>query len=201
MILRPLLAALAVSAAGVAALAAGTSGLGAFTTESARRLAVAAAPLALPDAVLEDPSGARFRLRDFRGRPVLVEFFYARCPTVCTEATAAFGQLRDALDPSGDDGPLLVSISFDPAHDGRATLADYARAFGADGRGWRFARPTDAEELRRLLAVFGVIAIPDGAGGFVHNAAIHLLDRAGRLARIYDLAETEAAARAARAPP
>jgi protein SCO1/2 len=28
--------------------------------------------------------------------------------------------------------------------------------------------------------------LPDGAGGFVHNAAIYLVDPHGRLARIYE---------------
>ena len=35
--------------------------------------------------------------------------------------------------------------------------------------------------------------IEDEAGGFTHNAAIHLVDREGRLTRIYDQDDIEAA--------
>ena len=48
-------------------------------------------------------------------------------------------------------------------------------------------------ELKRLLAVFGIVVIQDESGGFTHNAAIHLVDRNGRLARIYDQDDIEAA--------
>jgi protein SCO1 len=40
-----------------------------------------------------------------------------------------------------------------------------------------------------LLKAFGVTVIPDGAGGFVHNAALHVVDRQGRLIAIFDIGE------------
>ena len=58
---------------------------------------------------------------------------------------------------------------------------------------WSLARVRDDAELKRLLAVFGVVVIQDESGGFTHNAAIHLVDRNGRLARIYDQDDIEAA--------
>jgi protein SCO1/2 len=33
---------------------------------------------------------------------------------------------------------------------------------------------------------FGVVVIPDGMGGFIHNSAVYLVDARGRLARILD---------------
>ena len=35
----------------------------------------------------------------------------------------------------------------------------------------------------------GVVAVPDGFGGFVHNGAIHLIDADGTLRGIFDLDE------------
>ena len=51
----------------------------------------------------------------------------------------------------------------------------------------------DPIELRGLLDAFGVVVLPDGAGGFVHNAAIYLVDATGRLAHVYDADAAERA--------
>lgn len=194
MTMRAVIGALIVVAAGVGALAWASDGFRVVTAEGARRLTVAEKPRRLPDLILEDQDGRRFRLADYRGRRVAVEFFYGRCPTVCGTLTQTFQRLDEALARDGQAGPAIVSISFDPAHDTPERLADYGRAFGADGRRWRFARPADAAALAGLLAAAGVVVIADTAGGFVHNAAIHVLDQEGRLARIYDLENADAAA-------
>ena len=44
----------------------------------------------------------------------------------------------------------------------------------------------DPRDLGTLLETFGIVVIPDGAGDFQHNAAIHLLRTDGRLARVLD---------------
>lgn len=198
MIVRPLLASLAALAAGVAALGYATDGFRVVTAEGARRLAVAESPRPLPDIELEDQDGQRFRLDDYRGRPLLVGFFYTRCPTICTQTSDAFHRLRAALPAAGDGAPVVISITFDPIADTIGAIRDYGRAFGADGRTWRFARPRDSTARDALLATFGVVVIPDAFGGFDHNAAIHMVDRQGRLTRIYDLDEVDAAARGVR---
>jgi protein SCO1/2 len=44
-----------------------------------------------------------------------------------------------------------------------------------------------------LLASFEVVVIPDGMGGFEHNAALLVVDAHGHLVRIFDYAEMETA--------
>jgi len=185
--LRAALATIAVVAAGLATLAAVTDGFRAATSEAAWRLAVAEWPRPLPDATLIDQSGRALRLSALRGRPVLVEFFYASCPAICGLLASQFqaGFERLIAQPEGPE-VLLLSVSFDPERDTVTELADYAARLGADGRIWRVARVNDPIELRGLLDAFGVVVLPDGAGGFVHNAAIYLVDAQGRLARVYD---------------
>jgi len=185
--LRAVLAASAVVAAGLAVLAALTDGFSAMTTDGAWRLAVAERPRLLPDATFLDESGHAFRLSALRGRPVLVEFFYTNCPAICGLLASQFQSLPDTLvEWPRSPEVLLLSVSFDPARDTVTELADYAARLGADGRIWRFARVSDPDELRRLLDAFGVVVLPDGAGGFVHNAAIYSVDADGRLAGVYD---------------
>jgi protein SCO1/2 len=185
--LRSTLAGLAVAAMGVAALAVVTDGFRAATTDAARRLAVAARPRALPDVTLVDQTGATFRLSALQGRPVLVAFFYTNCPAICGLLAGQFQLALEAvLERPGGREIRLLSISLDTARDTVAALADYAERLGADGRAWRVARVADSTDLEALLDAFGVVVLPDGAGGFVHNAAIYRVDAEGRLVRVYD---------------
>ena len=78
-----------------------------------------------------------------------------------------------------------LSISFD-GRDAIPELKGYARRFSALSHEWRVARPFDARQLQSLLKAFGIVVIRDRAGEFQHNAAIHLLNRQGRLAAIFD---------------
>ncbi|HYG85600.1 MAG TPA: SCO family protein [Azospirillum sp.] len=195
--MRPLaLSALAaVMVAGVGAFAATTEGFTVFTTEGARRASVERDPRPIPDLEFEDQDGRILRLSDWRGRVVLTEFIYTRCPTICSELGQAFARTAEMLQqPLAGDELLMLSISFDPRHDTPAELADYARRHGADGTRWRIVRPRSTDDLEALLARFGVVVIPDGYGGFEHNAAVQIVDGNGRLVRVIDYTPVEAAA-------
>ncbi|MFA5521825.1 MAG: SCO family protein [Castellaniella sp.] len=187
-----LLAAMLVVTAGVAALWWGTDGFRAYTSESARRLAVLQAPRALPGVRLQDQDGQVFALGDYQGRLVAIEFIYTRCETICRSLGMLFQQLHDRLPQTAfEQDVVLLSISFDSQRDDARALKRYGETYGADGREWRLARVPDPRALERLMASFGVVAIDDGLGGFEHNAALHLLDRDGRLVLIEDYDELE----------
>lgn len=184
-VLRTLLASVLILAAGGATLAAATDGLRAFTTEGARRINVSKQPRALPSVSIQAANGATLDLASLRGRWLLVDFVYTRCMTYCSVQGSEFARLESQLaGPIADNKVLLLSISFDPSHDGPAQLADYLRRSRSHGTGWIAARPTSAEELDTLMQVFGVAAIPDPFGGYVHNAAINIVDPQGRLVAI-----------------
>ncbi|QKT02340.1 SCO family protein [Ectothiorhodospiraceae bacterium 2226] len=196
--MRTALAALLILAAGVPALWGATDGLRAFTAEEARRLAVREAPRPLPPLALQGREGADWALTDWAGRTVVVNFIYTRCPTVCNDLGDAMQRLQARLE---DDGPgrlggkvMLLSISFDPYRDTPRMLTGYAERFGA-GPHWQVARPREAAELPAVLRAFGITVIPDGYGGYEHNAALHVVDRAGRLAYITDLEDVDGVVR------
>jgi protein SCO1/2 len=142
----------------------------------------------MPDVRLIDMRGQELKLADENGQAVVVEFIYTTCPTLCTALGESFAKLQDAINAAGlANRARLVSISFDLSRNGPEALRDYAEAHGADGRLWITARPENEQALHALLEAFGVIVIPDGAGGFVHNAALHLVDGQGRLKAIFDV--------------
>ena len=184
---RSIAAALCITVLGSGVLAWGTDRFNAFTDEGARRYAVQQEPRAVPNVVLQDQSGRRFDFGDLRGRVVAVEFIYVNCPTVCSALGQAFRRVHDALPATlrGRD-VVLLSVSFDPRRDVPSRLADYAQRHGADGTAWRVVRVEDRAALQAWLRTFGIVVVADDLGGFEHNAALHLVDRAGRLARIED---------------
>jgi protein SCO1 len=188
--LRTAVATLAFASVLGAALWHGTSGLRAFTTEEVRRLSVMEQPRSLPNVRLIDMQGRQLTLADEIGRALVVEFIYTTCPTICVALGESFAKLRDQIWAAGlADRIRLVSVSFDLARDGPEALRNYAQAHGADGRFWITARPENEDALRVLLKAFGVTVISDGAGGFVHNAALHVVSRQGRLIAIFDIGE------------
>lgn len=179
-----------------------TDGLQAFTQESARRLEVRAHPRPLPPLILQDQNGqpaALLGASTGNGDIALVEFFYGRCSDICILLGENFARLqariiKDDLAPGAR--VRLLSISFDPEHDDVPSLRDYGRHFGANEQIWTIARPTSDADTQALLKHFGVRVIPDRTGGFVHNAAVHLVDGQGRLAGIFDPEDESAVAAA-----
>lgn len=130
----------------------------------------------------------------------LVDFIYTRCPTVCRTLGSEFQQMQRALMTSKDPRSTtlrLVSMSFDVDRDDAHVLKQYAAQMRADPKWWQLGIPasqTDAEDLLRSL---GVVVIPDGQDGFVHNGAIHVLDAQGRLLGLYEPGQWQEALNAA----
>ena len=199
LILRTWLASCALLVVGGAALAAATDGFRAFTSEAARRVAIRQHPPQVPGVMLETQSGAHINLTDLRGKWVLVDFIYTRCMSYCLVLGGDFAQLQDLLaEPLAQDKVVLLSISFDPAHDTPAEIAAYQERFRTRGRGWLATRPVNQNDLGQLLRTFGVTVVPDALGGYVHNAAIEVVDPQGRVVGIFDMGNPKLVAQAVR---
>ncbi|MGI9301381.1 MAG: SCO family protein, partial [Gammaproteobacteria bacterium] len=120
--------------------------------------------------------------------------------SLCSVLGTSFQQIYRALrsQKAGRD-VFLLTISFDPANDTTAALRRYAQRHRADGSIWRVARIDNSKQLSAVLETFGIVIIPDEFGEFQHNAAIHLIDRSGKLARVFDYERPEHAASSASA--
>ena len=69
------------------------------------------------------------------GRPVVLNFIFTSCTTICPVMSQTFSQLQGKLGGEQDQ-VHLVSISIDPEQDTPARLAEYGRKFHA-GPQWR----------------------------------------------------------------
>jgi len=162
-----------------------TDGFRVFTSAGARQLDVERHPRPLPDVRLVDQDGNTFSLSAYRGRAVLVDFIYTRCPSICTALGDDFRRVlqQGAAARMRID---LLSISFDPQNDDREARKLYGERYGAAAPRWRIAAPVDGRGLAALLHSFGVVVIADGMGGFIHDDFVYLVDAKGRLVRILD---------------
>lgn len=172
-----------------------------WTAEGARRLEVALQPVATPEAQVDGPGLPARPLSQLLadGQSVtLVDFVYTRCQTVCLALGSVYQQLQAQLQARSPADraahPLqLLSISLDAPYDTAPVLQAYAARLGADPHLWRFVRVPDAQQFGRLLAAFQVVVVPNGRGELEHNAALLVLDRQGRLVRVFDYADQQLA--------
>jgi peroxiredoxin len=58
---------------------------------------------------LRDQNGSIFSLGDYRGRPLLVDFIYTRCPTLCSERGDDFRRMMKLANWLADADWLGIS--------------------------------------------------------------------------------------------
>jgi protein SCO1/2 len=190
---RTALASACVAVAGVLVAHAATDGFSAYTLESARRLKALRSPAPVPAAALELDDGSRAGLDAIAAPVLLVDFIYTRCDTYCSVLGAVFTQLQQRLAGEIGSGKVrLLSISFDPQHDGPAALAAYRARHRGDPQAWALGRPANGAELRSWLDAFGVVVVRDELGGYAHNAAVHVVGPDRKLVAIHDPRELDA---------
>ena len=135
----------------------------------------------LPTFTLLDQEGRTVSANRFRGKRVVLNFIFTRCPiaTMCPAATLKMSQLQKAAREAGAKDFELVSISLDPEFDTPGVLRDYAEARALDTSNWSFLTGPDAA-VRHLLAQLGVIREFEGAT-IKHTLATVLIDKSGRI--------------------
>lgn len=112
-------------------------------------------PVRLPDVLLERADGKRITLPAALtdNRPVVLNFIYTSCNSICPLLSAVLAQFRDQLGPE-HAGVHLVSISIDPEQDTPQRLSVYAKRFKG-GPGWDYFTGSLAASLE-VQRAFGV---------------------------------------------
>ena len=106
----------------------------------------------LPDLTLLNQDRQPLKLRDLdrSPKPVMLEFIFATCQTICPILSAGFMNLQKEL---GDevDSVRLVSISIDPQHDTPEVMKKYLERYRARP-GWDFLTGERSDIDNVLLA-------------------------------------------------
>jgi protein SCO1 len=127
-----------------------------------------------PEFALTDQGGAEVTLASLRGKALLIDFIYTRCPGPCPILTGRHAQLQRELAPETRARVHFVSITVDPEHDTPEALASYAKARGADTASWSFLTG-EPERVRDVLKRYGVFAQPSAKAGEVDHVVVTLL--------------------------
>jgi cytochrome oxidase Cu insertion factor (SCO1/SenC/PrrC family) len=143
----------------------------------------------LPDITLLDQNGMTVSVPSLKGKPVLIDFIYTRCP----------GPLRNDDSQDGTDSGRLekeawlrrlgsevtmVSVTLDPEHDRSRQLLEFAKEQNANRRGWRFLTG-NLDQIEQLLTPYHIRRIREANGTIDHVLEMFLLGPDGRQRRLY----------------
>jgi protein SCO1/2 len=135
----------------------------------------------LPDFALYDQSGVVVQASRFRGKQVVLNFIFTRCPDphMCPAAVARFIGLQAQAREAGVTNLELVSISLDPEYDTPGVLREFAETRGIDTS--NFSLLTGPERaIKDLLRQLGVETLHTGPL-VRHTMATLLIDDSGKL--------------------
>jgi len=106
-----------------------------------------------PGFSLIDQDGERLTNEDLRGKFVLYNFSFTRCPNPCGNMNQTISEIQGRLDEAnlGDIEMRFVTISFDPEYDSPEILKQYANSLGADSAQWKFVTTADETLLKAII--------------------------------------------------
>lgn len=110
----------------------------------------------VPDVTLVDADARPVKLRELLAtdEPVMVNFIFTTCSTICPVMVRVFADVPSRLGAAAKD-LRMVSISIDPENDTPAQLKSYAKTLGADRR-WSFltGRVQDIANVQRAFGIY-----------------------------------------------
>jgi protein SCO1/2 len=133
---------------------------------------------AAPALALVDQDGREITLEALRGRPVLVGFAFAHCPTVCPMIVS---DMLNAQRTLTDEAPIVLIVTLDPWRDTPARLPAMARQWELPAGAHVLSGPTASVE--RTLNAWRVPRVRnEKTGDIVHPAIVYVVDGNGRIA-------------------
>lgn len=145
----------------------------------------------VPDFTLVNQDGKTVRLKDYRGKALLVTFIYTRCPLAdfCPKMGRNFLAIDNELskDKTLYARTHLLSISFDPAYDKPAVLKSYGGATTGKFTDekfdhWEFVAPP-SDSLNAMEHFFQVGVTPgETKTTLSHSLSTLLIDKNGKIA-------------------
>ena len=121
--------------------------------------------------------GEKKSLNDLKGKIIVIDFFFTRCPTMCPGLARSMKRLQNSF-KKNDTIVQFLSVSVDPEHDSVVQLKKFSDKFNIDPDSWWLVRGDKKEvydfalsELKASVADVGI----DTA--FIHTPNFFLLDK------------------------
>lgn len=133
----------------------------------------------LPPLKFTNQNGETQTFENYRGRPIVLTFFFLRCPLpdYCPAMNHRLLEVREEM-MGKPKSPIFISLSFDPEYDTPDALARYAKNHNIEGIDWIFACAPQ-EEVRIFGKKFGLEFWRD-QGVYTHNLRTIVMDTEGR---------------------
>ncbi len=108
----------------------------------------------VPDVTVVNQDGEKVSLRELLdpGKPVMLDFIYGTCTTICPILSAGYASLQRRLGPATRD-VQLVSVTIDPEHDTPEILTEYLRRYSRQP-GWDFVTGSRSD-IDKVMNAFG----------------------------------------------
>ena len=122
--------------------------------------------------------GKKVSLDSLKGKILVINFFFTRCPAVCPGLSKSMKKLQDSYANSKDSIVQFISVSIDPVHDSVPQLRNYADKFTFNHDSWWFVTG-DRKEIYdfALQEIKASIADTEVDSAFIHTENFFLLDR------------------------
>jgi protein SCO1/2 len=113
----------------------------------------------MPDVTLVNQDGKKVRLKALleSDQPVVVDFIYATCTTICPVLSVGYINLQNKL-KDAPRKPRLISITIDPENDTPRTMKEYLKRYNARP-GWDFLTGSRGD-IDKVMRAFNAY-IPD----------------------------------------
>ena len=120
--------------------------------------------------------GKHVSLDDLRGKVLVIDFFFSRCPTICPGLARSMKRLQDSF-VKNDSIVQFISISVDPGNDSVPQLRKFADRFNANHDTWWFVTG-DKKEIYdfALHELKAGLADTEVDTAFIHTENFFLLD-------------------------
>ena len=107
----------------------------------------------VPDVTLVNQDGSKVKLKALleSGEPIIVDFIFSTCTTICPVLSAGYANLQAKM-PPGPPKIHLVSISIDPENDTPKAMRDYLKRYRAKP-GWDFLTGK-REDIDKVMYAF-----------------------------------------------
>lgn len=121
--------------------------------------------------------GQQVSLDDLKGKVIVLDFFFTRCPTICPQLGTAMKRLQKSF-PNNDSIVQFVSISVDPKHDSVGQLRKWAEKFDVNPDSW-WLLTGDRDSIYKfaLEEIKASVADVNVDTAFVHTENFFLLDK------------------------
>lgn len=141
----------------------------------------------IPDVTLLNQDGKKVRLQSLLNSeiPVIVDFIFGTCTTICPVLSAGYVNLQRKLD-NDSDKVRLISITIDPEHDSPKVMKEYLKRYRARP-GWDFLTGSRAD-IDLVMKAFNAY-IPDKMSHYPIN--LIRVPKNGTWVRLYGLMSTK----------